>query len=82
MEAAGVTGVLASDGTQQLGTAHRGTDPATSVVGPVRRSHDVLKLAHHGSVRPTAGVVNSSLTIEALALRSARIAVGANVGRE
>ena len=43
MEAAGVTGVLASDGTQQLGTAHRGTDPATSVVGPVRRSHDVLK---------------------------------------
>ena len=84
MEAAGAARVLTSDGTDHiLGTAHTGTDPATSVVGPDCRTHDVPnRWVCDGSVWPTAGAVNSSLTIEALALRTARIALGANEARE
>jgi choline dehydrogenase-like flavoprotein len=77
MEAAGATRILTSDGTHHiLGTARMGTDPASSVVGPDCRTHDVPNLwVCDGSVWPTAGAVNPSLTIEALALRTARFAL-------
>jgi len=75
VEAAGATRVLASDGTHHLlGTCRMGTDPATSVVGPDCRSHDVENLwICDGSVFPTGGAVNPSLTIEAIATRTARL---------
>jgi len=75
MEAAGATRILTSDGTHHiLGTARMGTDPETSVVGPDCRSHDVENLwICDGSVLPTVGAVNPSLTIEAIATRSARL---------
>ena len=75
VEGAGATRVLTSDGTHHvLGTARMGTDPATSVVGPDCRTHDVSNLwVCDGSVWPTVGAVNPSLTIEALALRTARL---------
>jgi choline dehydrogenase-like flavoprotein len=74
MEAAGATRILTSEGTHHiLGTARMGTDPATSVVDPHCRSHDVPNLwICDGSVWPTGGAVNPSLTIEALATRTAR----------
>jgi choline dehydrogenase-like flavoprotein len=77
MDAAGATRVLTSDGTHHiLGTARMGTDPATSVVGPDCRSHDIPNLwICDGSVFPTAGAVNPSLTIEAIATRTARLAL-------
>jgi choline dehydrogenase-like flavoprotein len=77
VEAAGATRILTSDGTHHiLGTARMGTDPATSVVGPDCRTHDVPNLwVCDGSVWPTAGAVNPSLTIEALATRTARLAL-------
>jgi choline dehydrogenase-like flavoprotein len=77
MEAAGATRVLTNDGTHHiLGTARMGTDPASSVVGHDCRSHDVPNLwICDGSVWPTVGAVNPSLTIEALALRTARLAL-------
>jgi choline dehydrogenase-like flavoprotein len=78
LDAAGATRILRSEGTPHiLGTCRMGTDPATSVVGPDCRSHDVPNLwICDGSVFPTAGAVNPSLTIEALATRTARIALG------
>jgi choline dehydrogenase-like flavoprotein len=77
MEAAGATRILTSDGTHHiLGTARMGDDPAASVVGPDCRSHDVPNLwICDGSVFPTGGAVNPSLTIEAIATRTARIVV-------
>jgi choline dehydrogenase-like flavoprotein len=60
-----------------LGTCRMGNDPATSVVGPDCRSHDVPNLyICDGSVFPSAGAVNPSLTIEAIALRTADIILG------
>ena len=78
VDAAGATRILTSDGTHHLlGTARMGTDPATSVVGPDCRSHDVPNLwICDGSVWPTVGAVNPSLTIEALATRTARTVLG------
>jgi choline dehydrogenase-like flavoprotein len=75
MEAAGATRILTSEGTPHLlGTCRMGTDPATSVVGPDCRSHDVPNLwICDGSVFPTGGAVNPSLTIEAIATRTARL---------
>ncbi len=75
VEAAGATRILTSDGTHHLlGTCRMGTDPATSVVGPDCRSHDVENLwICDGSVFPTGGAVNPSLTIEAIATRTARL---------
>jgi choline dehydrogenase-like flavoprotein len=75
MQAAGATRTLVSSGTHHvLGTCRMGTDPATSVVGPDCRSHDVPNLwICDGSVFPTVGAVNPSLTIEAIATRTARL---------
>jgi choline dehydrogenase-like flavoprotein len=77
VEAAGATTVLQSEGTPHLlGTCRMGDDPATSVVGPDCRSHDVANLwICDGSVFPTGGAVNPSLTIEAIATRTARLAL-------
>ena len=55
-----------------LGTCRMGRDPGSSVVDSWCRSHDVENLfICDGSVFPTAGAVNPSLTIEAIALRTA-----------
>jgi choline dehydrogenase-like flavoprotein len=77
VEAAGATRTLVSEGSHHvLGTCRMGADPATSVVGPDCRSHDVPNLwVCDGSVFPTAGAVNPSLTIEAIATRTARLAL-------
>ncbi len=77
VEAAGAARTLTSDGTHHvLGTARMGTDPETSVVDPDCRTHDVSNLwICDGSVWPSVGAVNPSLTIEALALRTARVAL-------
>jgi choline dehydrogenase-like flavoprotein len=74
MEAAEATRILTAEMNHHLlGTARMGTDPATSVVDPDCRSHDVPNLwICDGSVFPTAGAVNPSLTIEAIAARTAR----------
>ncbi|MGH6956740.1 MAG: GMC oxidoreductase, partial [Caulobacteraceae bacterium] len=62
-----------TDDTAHLtGTARMGSDPAKSVVGPDCRSWDIPNLwVCDGSVFPTAGGVNPSLTIQALACRTA-----------
>ena len=77
MEAAGATRTLVAHGTHHLlGTCRMGTDPATSVVGPDCRSHDIPnRWICDGSVFPTGGAVNPSLTIEAIATRTARPAL-------
>lgn len=55
-----------------LGTARMGDDPATSVVDRWQQSHEVGNLlVVDGSVLPTAGVVNPTSTVCALALRAA-----------
>lgn len=79
MEAAGATRVLSSSGNHHvLGTCRMGSDPATSVVDADCRSHDVPNLwICDGSVFPTVGAVNPSLTIQAIATRTARRLVGA-----
>jgi choline dehydrogenase-like flavoprotein len=59
-------------GWHLLGTARMGTDPQTSVVDPLGRSHDVPNLLIvDGSVFVTAGAVNPTNTITSLALRFA-----------
>lgn len=65
-----------------LGTCRMGHDRGDSVVNADCRSHDVANLfICDGSVFPTSTGVNPSLTIEALAARTAdRIAKGAGVG--
>ncbi|MEZ5660826.1 MAG: GMC family oxidoreductase [Burkholderiaceae bacterium] len=56
-------------GWHNLGTARMGNDPETSVVNPWGRSHDVKNLfIIDGSVFVTAGGVNPTNTIQALAL--------------
>ncbi|MFO0688584.1 MAG: GMC family oxidoreductase [Myxococcota bacterium] len=55
-----------------LGTARMGLDPASSVVGPDCRAHDVPNLLiPDGSVFVTAGSANPTTTIAAVALRAA-----------
>ena len=55
-----------------LGTARMGTDPATSVVDPFGRSHDVPNLfIVDGSVMVTGGGINPTSTIASFALRAA-----------
>jgi len=55
-----------------MGTTRMGTDPAESVVDPSLRTHDLTNCwIASSSVYPTAGAVNPTLTIAALALRTA-----------
>ncbi len=55
-----------------MGTTRMGADPAESVVNPRLRTHDLPNLAvASSSVFPTAGSMNPTLTIAALALKAA-----------
>jgi choline dehydrogenase-like flavoprotein len=55
-----------------VGTLRFGTNPATSVLDPFCKTHDVDNLyVVDGSFLPSAGAVNPSLTIMAQALRTA-----------
>jgi choline dehydrogenase-like flavoprotein len=59
-------------GFHLLGTARMGNDPATSVVDADCRSHEVPNLlVVDGSVWVTAGALNPTSTIQAIALRAA-----------
>ncbi len=73
LEAAGGRDLWTSDDTAHLlGTCRMGRDPATSVVDADGRSWDIRNLwVCDGSLFPTSGGVNPSLTIQALALRIA-----------
>jgi|TARA_Y100000031_G_scaffold89202_1_gene98132 choline dehydrogenase-like flavoprotein len=63
------TGPARMAGWHLLGTARMGNDPDTSVVNPFGRSHDVRNLfIIDGSIFVTAGAVNPTSTIQALAL--------------
>jgi choline dehydrogenase-like flavoprotein len=64
--------LMRSAGWHLLGTARMGADPATSVVDPWGKAHDLDNLyVADGSVFVTAGGVNPTNTICALALRCA-----------
>ena len=66
----------------QMGTMRMGADPDTSVVDPDQRFHGIPNLyAIDGSVFPTAGGYNPTLTIEALAWRAAERLARAQRGR-
>jgi choline dehydrogenase-like flavoprotein len=71
LEAAGGRDVWASDDTSHImGTCRMGTSPGNSVVNADGRSWDISNLwICDGSLFPTAGGVNPSLTIQALACR-------------
>ena len=73
MGAAGGSETWSADRTAHLlGTCRMGDDPADSVVNADCRSHDVANLfICDGSVFPSGTAVNPSLTIEALAARTA-----------
>lgn len=73
LEAAGGRDLWTSDDTSHLlGTARMGADPGASVVNADGRSWDIPNLwICDGSVFPTSGGVNPSLTIQALACRMA-----------
>jgi choline dehydrogenase-like flavoprotein len=73
MAAAGGADVWSADRTAHLlGTCRMGSDPRSSVVDADCRSHDVPNLfVCDGSVFPTSAAVNPSLTIEAIAARTA-----------
>ena len=74
LEAVGATDIFwQEDDTNHLaGTARMGGDPATSVVNADCRSWDIPNLwVCDGSVFPTTGGVNPSLTITSIALRTA-----------
>ena len=59
-------------GWHLMGTARMGTDPASSVVDPFGRCHDVKNLfIVDGSVFVTAGGVNPTNTLQAIALHVA-----------
>ena len=59
--------------SHQCGTARMGHDPATSVVDPWCRAHDLENLRIvDASVLPTSAAANPSLTVAALALRVGR----------
>lgn len=74
LEAVGARDIWAQedDTAHLMGTCRMGTDPADSVVNPDGRSWDIPNLwICDGSVFPTSGGVNPSLTIQALACRTA-----------
>ena len=63
------SGVVRDSGWHLLGTARMGDDPETSVVNSWGRSHDVKNLfVVDGSIFVTAGGLNPTSTIQALAL--------------
>ncbi|HEX6022070.1 MAG TPA: GMC family oxidoreductase [Solirubrobacter sp.] len=63
---------IRATGWHLLGTAMMGADPATSVVDPYGRCHDVPNLyVFDGSVWPTSAGMNPTATIAAMALRFA-----------
>ncbi len=74
LEAAGARATVVESplrlaGWHLMGTCRMGTDPRTSVVNPWGRCHDVRNLfIVDGSVFVTAGAVNPTNTIQALAL--------------
>jgi choline dehydrogenase-like flavoprotein len=74
LKAAGAREIIASElmagaGWHLMGTARMGRNPATSVVNEWGRSHDVKNLfIVDGSVFVTAGGVNPTSTIQAIAL--------------
>lgn len=73
LEAAGGSDAWSADRTAHLlGTCRMGRDPKDSVVNRDCRAHDVPNLfICDGSVFPTSTAVNPSLTIEAIAARTA-----------
>jgi choline dehydrogenase-like flavoprotein len=74
LQAIGATDIWeqTDDTCHMNGTARMGTDPRTSVVDSDCRSWDIRNLfVCDGSVFPTVGGVNPSLTIQALACRTA-----------
>lgn len=73
LQAAGGEDVWGANRTAHLmGTCRMGADPGTSVVNVDGRAHDVPNLfICDGSVFPTSGAVNPSLTIQAVAARTA-----------
>lgn len=73
LEAAGGEDVWSADRTAHLlGTCRMGQDPAVSVVNADCRAHEVPNLfICDGSVFPTSTAVNPSLTIDAIAARTA-----------
>lgn len=74
LEAVGASGIWdeTADTCHLDGTARIGTDPGTSVVNADDRSSDIPNLwICDGSVFPTVGGVNPSLTIQAIARRTA-----------
>ena len=74
LEAVGAADIFRqeNDTNHLAGTARMGNDPATSVINPDGRSWDIPNLwVCDGSVFPTTGGVNPSLTITSLALRMA-----------
>ena len=55
-----------------MGVARMGYDPATSVCNPWGQTHDIENLfISDGSVFPTSGCSNPTLTIVSLVLRQA-----------
>lgn len=74
LEAAGaretvIAPLIRETGWHLLGTAKMGADPATSVVDPWGRCHDVPNLfIYDGSIWPTSSGMNPTATIAALAL--------------
>lgn len=61
-----------SNTTHQCGTAVFGTDPATSVLDPFCRTHDISNLfVVDASFFPSSAAVNPGLTVVAQALRAA-----------
>jgi choline dehydrogenase-like flavoprotein len=74
LEAAGAKDIFRQDedANHIHGTARMGADAKTSVVDPNGRSWDIDNLwVCDGSIFPTVGGVNPSLTIQAMALRTA-----------
>ncbi|MCY7290108.1 MAG: hypothetical protein LH624_18160 [Cryobacterium sp.] len=56
--------------SHQCGTLRCGTDPATSVLDPMCRTHDVTNLwVIDGGFFPSSAAMNPALTIAAQALR-------------
>lgn len=78
LEAAGAKDVRApgkpktpGDGIHEVGTVRMGSDPKTSVVDPWCRTHDIPNLlVTDGSIYPSMGTVNPTLTMMANTVRA------------